>query len=89
MELALITKQAKVRSALATASLQLLLLIALGFGISYLVPACISFASHPVTDKEPRPGTFAHGSGFNLHAELVCKSTPPRLRERSECNLPE
>jgi hypothetical protein len=89
MESALITKEAKVRSALAATSLQLLLLIAAGFGISYLVPACISFASRPVNDEESRPSPFAHGSGFNLHAELVCESTPPRLRERSACNLPE
>jgi hypothetical protein len=44
MELALATKEANARSALAVASRQLLFLIALGYGLAYIVPACISFA---------------------------------------------
>ncbi|HEY6619240.1 MAG TPA: hypothetical protein VIY68_06835 [Steroidobacteraceae bacterium] len=63
--------------------------MSLGFGISYLVPACISFASRPVNDEESRPSAFPDGSGFNLHAELVCESIPARLWERSACNLPK
>jgi hypothetical protein len=37
MELAVATQEARARSALTVASLQVLLLIALSFGISYLV----------------------------------------------------
>jgi hypothetical protein len=86
MELAVATKEARARSALSVASLQLLLLIALGFGVSYLVRSCISTASLQV-NVEPRSSALVHGSGFNLHAELVCGSAAPQLWGRSACNL--
>jgi hypothetical protein len=89
MELAFATKEVSARSALTVASLQLLFLIALGYGISYLVPACISFACQQVNDEEPRSGAFVHGSPFELRAQLACGSTPPRFWERSACNLPK
>jgi hypothetical protein len=88
MELALATKEANACSALAVASRQLLFLIALGYGLAYIVPACISFAFRQ-GNEEPRSSAFVHGSDFNLHAELVCGSAPPRLWERSACNLPK
>jgi hypothetical protein len=82
-----LAKGVRPRSALTVAG-RLLLLTALAYGISYLVSACISSASVRVTE-EPRSTAFDQGSGFNLHAELVCGSAAPRLRERSECNLPK
>ena len=84
MDLALATNEARVRGAL-TASLQVLLLIALSFGISYLVRTCISSAPLQV-NEDPRSSALLHGSGFNLPAELVCGSAP-ELWERSACNL--
>jgi hypothetical protein len=89
MELALATKQVSARSALTVALRQLLFLIALGCGISYVVPACFSFAARQLNDAEPRSSALAQGSGFNLQAELVCESAPPRFWERSACNLPK
>ena len=89
MELALATKDVSARSALTVASRRLLFLIALGCGTSYIVPACIRFASRPLNDEEPRSSALVHGSGFDLLAELVCESAPPRFWERSACNLPK
>ena len=89
MEFAVATKEAKARSALTVASRQLLLLIALGYGIACIVPACLSFASRQVNDEDPRAGAFAHASGLDLHAELVCESARSRLWERSSCNSPK
>ena len=88
MDLALATKKANTRSALAVASRQLLLLIALGYGIAYIVPACISFASRQI-GEEPRASAFVRASDFELRAELVCETARPRLWERSACNLPK
>jgi hypothetical protein len=88
MELALAAKKASARGALVVAARQLLLPIAFGYGVAYIVPACISFASPPVIE-EPRSSTFVHGSGSQLYAELVCESARPRLRERSPCNFPQ
>jgi hypothetical protein len=87
MELALATKEDRASSALTVATLRLLLLIALGYGISYIVPACISFASLQV-NEEPRSSASVQSPGLQLHAALVCGSAPPRLWERSACNLP-
>jgi hypothetical protein len=87
MVIALATKGVRARSGL-TMAWRSLLLTALAYGISYLVSACISSDSLQVTE-EPRSTAFDHGSGFNLHAELVCGSAAPRLRERTECNLPK
>jgi hypothetical protein len=89
MELALATTEVKARSGLAAASRLVLLMIACGYGIAYLVPACISFASQPVDDEAPRSSALLHGSGMNLHAELVCGSAAPRFWEHSACNLPK
>jgi hypothetical protein len=89
MELALATTQVKARSGLTEASRLVVLMIAFGYGIAYLVPACISFASQEVNDEASHSTAFDHGSGFNLHAELICGSAAPRLRERSECTLPK
>jgi hypothetical protein len=89
MELTFASKEVSARSALTVASRQLLFLIALGYGISYLVPAGISFASRQVNDEEPRSSAFVHGSRFELRAELVCGAAPPRFWERSACNLPK
>jgi hypothetical protein len=80
--------QARTRSALTVALWQLLLLIALAYGIAYLVPACFNFASGQPSE-EARSNGLVHGSGIELHAELVCQSAPPRLWERSACNLPK
>ena len=88
MELAFATKEASARSALSVASRQLLFLIALGYGISYLVPACISFASRQINDEETPSSALVHGSGFD-RAQLACGASPPRFWERSECNLPK
>jgi hypothetical protein len=66
------------------ASLQLLLLVALNYGIAHIVSASISFASQ--AKEEPHSSTLALGSVSNLHAELVCESTAPRLSEHSACN---
>jgi hypothetical protein len=87
MELAVATKRAPTRRAL-TVPWQLLLLIALSYGISYIVPACISFASRQV-NEEPGSSEFARESSFKLTADLVCESRPPRLWERSACDLPK
>ena len=89
MELAFATKEASARSALSVASRQLLFLIALGYGISYLVPACISFASRQINDEETPSSALVHRSGFELRAQLACGAPPPRFWERSECNLPK
>ena len=89
MELAFATKEIRARSALTVASRQLLFLIALGYGISYLVPACINFASRQVDDEEPLSSAFVHRSRFELRAQLACGSAPPRFWERSACNLPK
>ena len=89
MELAFATKEASARSALSVASRQLLFLIALGYGISYLVPACISFASRQINDEETPSSALVHRSGFELRAQLACGASPPRFWERSECNLPK
>lgn len=89
MELAVATKEAKARGALTRASRQLLLLIALGYGIACIVPACLSFVSRQVNDEEPRSGAFVHASRLDLHAELACESARPRLWERSACHLPK
>jgi hypothetical protein len=75
-------------SALTVASWQLLLLIALAYGIAYIVPVCFGFASRQANEG-PRSSALIHGSGIELHAELVCESAPLRLRERSTCNLPK
>ena len=89
MELAFATKEIRARSALTVASRQLLFLIALGYGISCLVPACICFASRQVNDEAPRSGAITHGSSFELRAQLACGAAPPRFWERSACNLPK
>jgi hypothetical protein len=89
MELAFAIKEVSARGALTVVSRQLLFLIALGYGISYLVPAGIGIASPQVNDEEPRSGGFVHGSRFELRAQLVCGSAPPRFWERSACNLPK
>ena len=89
MELAFATKEVSARSALTVASRQLLFLIALGYGISCFVPACISFASRQVNDEEARSGAIVHGSPFELRAQLACGAAPPRFWERSACNLPK
>jgi hypothetical protein len=88
MELAFATKEASARSALSVASRQLLFLIALGYGISYLVPACI-FASRQINDEETPSSALVHASRFELRAQLACGASPPRFWERSECNLPK
>lgn len=88
MELALTIRKAKTHSALGGALRQLLLLNALAYGIAYMVPACISFACGQV-DGEMQSGAFVRGPSFDLHAELICESAPPRLWERSTCNLPK
>ena len=98
MELAVATKEARTGtrigtrtrtgSALTVALWQLLLLIALAYGIAYIVPACFNFASRQA-NEEPRSSGLIHGSGIDLHAELVCESAPPRLWERPACNLPK
>jgi hypothetical protein len=67
---------------------QLLLPIALAYCVAYIVPACFSLASR-LANEEPRSSGLVHGSGMELHAELVCQSAPPRLWERSACNLPK
>lgn len=88
MELALATKEANARGALAAASRQLLLLIALGYGISYIVPACINFACIQI-NEEPNSSRFVPDAALKLHAEIVCESALPRLWERSVCDLPK
>lgn len=88
MELALATREVDARGALTVATRQLLLLIALGYAIAYIVPACFSFGSLQV-NEEPRSGILVGGSGFKLYAELVCESVPAWLRERSACDLPK
>jgi hypothetical protein len=88
MELALATKKAKIGSALAGTLRQLLLLIAIAYGIAYMVSGCISLASRP-TGEEPRSGEAIQGSDSPLHAELICGSASPRVWERSACNLPK
>jgi hypothetical protein len=80
--------RARTGSALAAALWQFLLLIALAYGIAYMVPLCISFISRQA-NEEPRSSGLIHGSGIELHAELVCESAPTRLWERSACNLPK
>ena len=87
MEFAVATKQAPTRRAL-TVPWQLLLLIALSYGISYIVPACISFASRQV-NEERRSSVFVRDPRFMLTAELICQSASPRLWERSACDLPK
>jgi hypothetical protein len=88
MELAVATKVARTRSALIVASSQLLLLIVLSYGISYIVPACISFASLRA-NEDRGSSTLVHTSGFEFTAELACESAPPRLWEHSACDLPK
>jgi hypothetical protein len=96
MELAVAIQEARTgtrartrtRGALTVALWQLLLLIALAYGIAYIVPACFDFASRQASE-EPRSNGLVHGSGIELHAELVCESSPPRLYKRSACNLPK
>jgi hypothetical protein len=87
MEFAVATKKTATRGAL-TVPWQLVLLIAASYGVSYIVPACISFASRQV-NEEPRSSAFVRDSSFRLTAELVCESTPSRLWERSACDLPK
>jgi hypothetical protein len=88
MELVLATKKANARGALAVASRQLLLLLALGYLISYIVPACINFAFLQV-NEEANSSAIVPGAGLKLPAELVCEPGLPRLWERSACNLPK
>jgi hypothetical protein len=88
MELALATKKAKTGRALAAASWQLLFLIAISYGIAYLVAGCMSFAADPAS-AEPRSGEIIQHSDTPLHAELVCGSASTRLWEHSECSLPK
>jgi hypothetical protein len=82
-----IRTRARTGSALTVALWHFLLLIALAYGIAYIVPACFSFVSRQ-TNEEPRSSGLVHGPGIELHAELVCGSAPPRLWERSTCHLP-
>jgi hypothetical protein len=100
MELAVATKEARAGTrtgtytrtrtggALTMALWQLLLPIALAYGVAYIVPACFSLASRQAYE-EPRSSGLVHRSGMELHAELVCQSAPPRLWERPACNLPK
>ncbi|HEY2463809.1 MAG TPA: hypothetical protein VGI32_07100 [Steroidobacteraceae bacterium] len=88
MQLAVTAKRARTRSALTMAIGQLLLLIVLAYGVSYLVLACINFAPGPV-DDEPRASALVPDSGSHLQAQLVCESTPPRVWEHSACDLPK
>jgi Ca2+/H+ antiporter len=88
MELALATRKAKTRRLRTVGSRQVLFLLLLAYAIAYVVPACVSFTSRQA-NEEPRSTAFFQGSDFNLHAELVCESAPPRLWERSVCNLPK
>jgi hypothetical protein len=81
-------RRARTRRALTLALWQLLLPIALAYGVAYIVPACFSLASRQA-NEEPRSSGLVHGSGMELHAELVCESAAPRVWERSACNLPK
>jgi hypothetical protein len=74
MELALAKKEAKARSALILASWQLLLLIAIAYGVAYIVPACLGTSTQ--VEEEPLPSVF-HSSGLKLYAELDCESAAP------------
>lgn len=86
MELALATKRAKKRSAVAWASRQLLLLVAIAYGTAYLGSVCMGFAGGRV-NVEPPSSALAHGARFDLRAKLICESAPLRLWEHSTCNL--
>jgi hypothetical protein len=88
MQLAVATKRARTRSTLTMAVAQLLLLIMLAYGVSYLVLACINFASGPA-DEVPRSGALVPDSGSHLQAQLACESTPPRVWEHTACDLPK
>lgn len=88
MQLAVAAKRARTRSTLAMAIGQLLLLIVLAYGVSYLVSACINFASAPA-DEEPRASALVPDSGTHLQAQLACESTPPRVWEHTACDLPK
>jgi hypothetical protein len=67
---------------------QLLLLIVLAYGVSYLVSVGINFASAPA-DEEPRASALVPDSGTHLQAQLACESTPPRVWEHTACDLPK
>lgn len=85
MELAFATMKAKTHSLLAAALWQVLLLIAISYGIAYIVPACFNLASRQA-GEEPRTGILPRGAGAGLDAKLVCASAEPRLSERSTCD---
>jgi hypothetical protein len=88
MELALATRKAKTGRALAAAVWQLLFLIAVAYGVAYLVSGCINFASEPASE-ESRSSAAIQGVVSPLQAELVCGSASQQVRERSACYLPK
>lgn len=99
MELALITRQtkacgapafwsrhlkARARSELLAASRRLLLLLAIAYGMAYIIPACIGFESRPIV-QEARSSALLDGSRSDLVAELVCDHDRPRSWKRFAC----
>ena len=84
MELSLATKDAHTQSALKVASRQLLILIALAYGISYIVPACMDLASTTI-QEERGSAALVLGSGLQRPVEWVCDSALPRLWEHPAC----
>ena len=101
MELALITRPTKARSApafwsrhqkararseLLAASRRLLLLLAIAYGMAYIVPACISFVSPPI-DQKARFSALVDGPRSDLVTELVCDHDRLRSWQRYACNI--
>lgn len=86
MEVAFASMKTKFHSVLAAALSQVLLLVAISYGIAYIVPACFNLASRQAAE-EPHTDTLARGSDAGLDAKLVCASVQrQQLSERSACH---
>jgi hypothetical protein len=93
MELAPATKETNGFAAVTAALWQLLLLIAIGYAASFIVPAGVSLAVGKVSvslqaSEEPRLSASALDQNLPFDAE-ICSSAPPQIGRRSPCEPPK
>jgi hypothetical protein len=84
-------KETKGFAAVTAAMWQLLLIIAIGYAASFIVPAGISLAVGKVSvslQANTEPRLSASALDQNLDAEL-CSSAPPQIGRRSPCGPPK
>jgi hypothetical protein len=93
MDFAHAIRQTNGYNALTTAVCQFLLLIALGYATSFIVPACISLAcgqikASPQVNEPPHLNDSAQSTDLPFSAEL-CSTAIPEFGRPSPCETPK